>query len=905
MSVRGRGWRPALRIARRQVRRNLGRSVLVAALVGLPVAGATIVEVLVRTVDAPERWTHQQIGDADAAIEVSAWFELPMQTERDVLVGWVPGVTEEIDPQRDPRAVDVAELLPAGTVLVPQAQTYSTGVSYDDLTVRSELQVAVFDADLTDHVVRLEGGRWPESGDEVMVSTALAERLDLTDDDGVLPAATLTFPDGPEVRVTGTAIDPFGLDEEKVVAAPGSQAATFAQATLDGSQESRGTMPGNVTYLADLPAGVDAMDLVMPLAGEGVRVAPRDVLLNPDDYMPDSYTVTSASSASTAALVALVVGLGLLEVVLLAGAAFAVGARRQVRDLGLMAAAGATANQVRRTVLAQGIVLGGLGAAMGVVAGAAIVVGGRPVWERIVGEFIESWHFNWVVIAVAAGVGVLSGLAAAVVPARGAARMRPVDALARRFRTSRIAARLPVVGLVLILVGGSGALLASRMLAGGLREYGEALQRLAGTGVSVEAPNSAAYVIAQLAGAVLVITGLLISLPGLISVLARGAHRLGISPRMALRDAARHRHRTAPAVAAIVIVVAGSTGMAFGLGGTQRADELRYVPAVPDDVMYVEPNGLSDADIERTTEAAVQIALDVLPDARTVESRDTAHGVVYPGPADASAAGCPECVVHGSLGLAVADADVMELAAGRAPSQAELDAVAAGQVVVYNESYVDADGNAVIEVYSDDLEPTRLVLPGHAVTGGGTYERLPGAFASAETLAAADILVEGTSTYVVHGDAGQDQVDETMIAAEAAGARLVVAEPPEQGGHPAALGLTVASGFVTLVGVAIAVSLAAAEGRADLATLAAVGAPPRRRRSLAGAQAFVVGGIGVVLGSGLGVYFAYLAWPALGLPHFVWSWETLVVTGVVVPVLAVLVAVACTPSRLPMARRLE
>ena len=39
-----------------------------------------------------------------------------------------------------------------------------------------------------------------------------------------------------------------------------------------------------------------------------------------------------------------------------------------------------------------------------------------------------------------------------------------------------------------------------------------------------------------------------------------------------------------------------------------------------------------------------------------------------------------------------------------------------------------------------------------------------------------------------------------------------------------------AAAFVTLVGVAISVALSAAEGRADLATLAAVGAPPRRRR---------------------------------------------------------------------------
>ena len=51
------------------------------------------------------------------------------------------------------------------------------------------------------------------------------------------------------------------------------------------------------------------------------------------------------------------------------------------------------------------------------------------------------------------------------------------------------------------------------------------------------------------------------------------------------------------------------------------------------------------------------------------------------------------------------------------------------------------------------------------------------------------------------------------------------------------LAIAAIAAFVTLVGVAISVALSAAEGRADLATLAAVGAAPRRRRALAASQA--------------------------------------------------------------------
>ena len=78
---------------------------------------------------------------------------------------------------------------------------------------------------------------------------------------------------------------------------------------------------------------------------------------------------------------------------------------------------------------------------------------------------------------------------------------------------------------------------------------------------------------------------------------------------------------------------------------------------------------------------------------------------------------------------------------------------------------------------------------------------------------------------------------------------------------------------VTLLGVAISVSLSAAEGRADLATLAAVGAPPRRRRNLAAAQAWVLGQLGCLLGVGVGALYGYTAHAAFGSPHFAIPWQ--------------------------------
>ena len=73
------------------------------------------------------------------------------------------------------------------------------------------------------------------------------------------------------------------------------------------------------------------------------------------------------------------------------------------------------------------------------------------------------------------------------------------------------------------------------------------------------------------------------------------------------------------------------------------------------------------------------------------------------------------------------------------------------------------------------------------------------------------------------------------------------------------LALTVFAGLITIGAAGIATGLAQADAEADLKTLAAVGAPPRVRRTLSGFQCGVVAAMGVVLGSAAGVL------PAIGL----------------------------------------
>jgi putative ABC transport system permease protein len=131
--------------------------------------------------------------------------------------------------------------------------------------------------------------------------------------------------------------------------------------------------------------------------------------------------------------------------------------------------------------------------------------------------------------------------------------------------------------------------------------------------------------------------------------------------------------------------------------------------------------------------------------------------------------------------------------------------------------------------------------------------------------------------------------------------------------------LAIIGALVVLVATVTATGLAMSEARPDLATLAAVGAPPRTRRYVAAAQSLVIGLIGTALGVALGFvpglavtwpltagsYSSY-APPAGGAngPVIAIPWTLLLVVVLAVPLLAALVTGLFTRSRLPMVRRL-
>jgi putative ABC transport system permease protein len=529
---------------------------------------------------------------------------------------------------------------------------------------------------------------------------------------------------------------------------------------------------------------------------------------------------------------------------------------------------------------------------------------------------------------------VLAGLAAAMVPAFTAGRLPVLDALNRRFKSTSLAARWPRIGLILFVAGSGLAGLGSWLWLRAEQDYQRTVDGLSvqvtdqmvqvGNGPT-GGPSTTPYVALLLTAFAVAALGLALLAPTLVATVARAARRLPLSARMGLRDAGRHRHRTGPAVAAIMGAVAGSVALAFWAVADDDYRDRTYSWSLPEGWVQV---GLYTGE-EDLAPAALRDISRLAPELLPVRDVVRASSAVVPLPggstgnepsyspawAQAVAGGCPTPDGSGSNGMVgVADSATLALVFGTVPAAVER-ALAEGKAVATDCALIGDGRIAFIhegmlqEVVSKADMPDPITVP-------AVLAERPRYFGMPSILLPPASLDRLGLTAV----AGQPIIATTRTptnAEERAFADALANRYPDadvwvqvERGYQSdnALVLTVLTGacaFVTLVGTAIAVALSAAEARSDHATLLAVGADPRRRRALAMAQAATVSllgvGLGVVLGGivGAAILGADIERPLL-LP-----WVTLSQIVIGIPLVGVLIAGLFTRSRLPMVRRME
>jgi putative ABC transport system permease protein len=884
-----RGWRPALRIAWRDVLRAKGRSALVLVMICLPVLAVSAAAVV---------WKTSEVSGAESATRLMGAADARLWSEgRGPLVQAPdPGDYDwaevgDVDRDRPVSDGEVREVLGDGARLLPLRRTQAQARLGERAIYFEVTEVDLHDP-LAEGLFELREGTLPAGPHEVVVNEAMTAK---------------GFALGDEIRVVDTTATIVGV---------GRDATNRENATVLGPIGAVGVSDTNRSdWLVE--SGPVSWAQVRELNAIGVVVASRAVLADP----PDVESIAEQLGYDTGrdemlAVVALIVTMTLLEVVLLAGPAFAVGARRQARVLALMAASGGTPSQTRRVVLAGGLVLGLLAAVAGVLLGILVGWAALPVVQLFDWKWFGPFEVPWGWLLVVGAFGLLSAFLAAVVPAVIASRQDVVAVLAGRRGDRAPRATTPILGLLMLGLGIAGS------------AYGA---------VNTDDGEGAMWISFS---AIVSVLGMVLVVPFVVTLLGRAAHRLPLASRYAARDAVRHRTRTVPAVAAVAATVAGVVALGIANASDEEGNAATYQPqmAMGDGRVSWWPTvlpGEETPDTDPVWARLEQVVRETAPDVGVTpvqglpESIPGGGWVGWTMRVPDTAAGEDELYLSwgGGYGASMIVAEDARTAGLDDTARAQADAaLAEGRMVVFNDAPVATDEVVVLADRWDDemaeeatLTARRTVPAAYVVVDGPAPSQAIVPPELADGLAEA---VGGSPrTYALVLTGGVDRETETAIKEAVGGAQSETSVYVERGYQRPVeativlLVLGVLGGVLMVGGTLTATFLALADARPDLATLSAVGAAPRARRAVAASYALVIGVAGAVLGAvvgfvpGIAVSRPLTSWSSgpdgsVG-PYLDIPWLLIAALVVALPLLTAAVVGLTARSRLPMVARLD
>jgi putative ABC transport system permease protein len=353
-------------------------------------------------------------------------------------------------------------------------------------------------------LLALRRGTYPTSPRQVAVTDGVAESLRLE------IGSTLAL-DGVRRKVVGIVENPRRLSDEFVLLAPSSASSDYVDVLVDANLESLdgGSLGG---------------------ALQGMRLKGND-----------------QGGADTLALFS-VATVFLLLASLVAAAGFAVVAQRRLRQLGMLAAIGATQKHLRLVLLTNGAVVGTIAAMIGTIAGIALWVVFAPTLESWLDHRIDGLSLPWAVITTVVLLALLGATAAAWWPGRTVARLPVMLALSGRPPKPRPVRHTAVAAAALIAVGIGALALSNR-----------------------DRPPLI------IAGLVATILGSLLVGPPAIRIFSAVAGRVSVAPRLALRDLARYQARSGAALAAVTLAL----GIAAAVVVVASAEDGKRTSAPP------------------------------------------------------------------------------------------------------------------------------------------------------------------------------------------------------------------------------------------------------------------------------------------------------------------------------------
>ncbi len=342
-------------------------------------------------------------------------------------------------------------------------------------------------------MLALRQGRYPSGTGEVAVTDAVALQLRAS-------IGTRTSLDGHDRLVVGVVENPENLADEF---------ALVDAAHADPAQSATVLVAGDRANLDAFRATIDG-----PLVRES---------------RPG--TTRTAIAAATLALATV----GLLLVSLVAAAGFVVVAQRRLRQLGMLAAIGATRRHLRLVMLATGAAVGAVAALLGTALGVAAWLIAAGSVETSAGHRIDRFDLPWATLGAAMVLAVGTATAGAWWPARAVSRTPIMSALSARPPRPKPAHRSAVAAAVVLAAG-----ITLLVLSGG------------GNPVAIVAGTAATAV------------GVLLTSPLAIRALAALRGRMPVAVRLAVTDLARYQARAGAALAAISLAVGISVAIVAG-----------------------------------------------------------------------------------------------------------------------------------------------------------------------------------------------------------------------------------------------------------------------------------------------------------------------------------------------------
>lgn len=495
-------WRFAGRLARREVRRRPGRTLLVMLLISVPVLGMTIGSLVVRTeADGAASGFRREFGAADLQYSGDGRF---LYDEAGNLIDGVNDADDVGTPA-----------LPTGSLTLDYVETWTSirGNSPDGRAIAPNVHLSTIDPSdpLAAGIYVLDEGEFPVRDGEAMLSSDVAE------DFGVEVGDTLRLT-RPDLSLTVTAIarEARHLSQSAIVI-PRFETDLFKPGWV------------NARTLVDLPASITA-DQTRALL-DGFRSAGYEAETPTQRF----WTGDDAVQTETLAWGWVAGAVAFVAVGIVIAAAFATSARRQLATVGQLSANGAPERLVRRTLGLQGLWTGAFGAVLGLAVGlSAAVIGYRAgLAETLAGHRVEQLRLAPLDLVIVVITALVAATLAALVPARSAARVPVLAALAGRRPVNDPPRWLVPVGV-------------------GLFGFGVFL--LAAAASSNDGGNLAAAT--AVLGALGVLFGVVCSSPLIVSWISRVGSRRGGVVRLAARSLGRSRMRSAGVLTAVATVSA-------------------------------------------------------------------------------------------------------------------------------------------------------------------------------------------------------------------------------------------------------------------------------------------------------------------------------------------------------------